>query len=402
VITAGQTASNTIQITFSEPVLGAGDPWNYRVEGDDGNLIAVRAVSYSENQAVITFADTPPSGKITVSCPGITDISMEKNAVNGSTVVNFESAIAESVGAVSIEGANAGTESAASNGTGKVNDSNTGAAADTDTDRGTGAVAGVGAAADTPGSSDSDAAGGNSGGSLGSETATTPDPANGSADSSASGSSGGSANSSPQAGATGSSGSAGSAGTAGETENDVENSAIWFFGVLLFTLLIVLVTLGVIKSRSRKVNSIKKIYGGAQSDSAAQFGVAQSDSVAQYGVAQSDAAQCGASSVKAPELLIRIIAPNGNTTDFPLAVKGSAFVGRANGNDLVLNYPALSRQHFVIEAREGGFMVQNLSRTDGTALNGAAIETPQLLCEGDRIEAGGATFIILTTGGLSV
>ena len=89
IISAEQVTSGTIHIEFSEPVLGADIAASYRILDTDGNLLAIRAVSYDKqtNTAIITLAELPPGGEISISYPGITDESMEVNAISESSQI---------------------------------------------------------------------------------------------------------------------------------------------------------------------------------------------------------------------------------------------------------------------------------------------------------------------------
>ena len=91
VVSARQTASETIRIEFSKPMSGANTPENYQITDSDGNLLALSTVSYieSENTVTITFVAQPKSGNITVSFPGITDDSMEKNTIQRPVIIDF-------------------------------------------------------------------------------------------------------------------------------------------------------------------------------------------------------------------------------------------------------------------------------------------------------------------------
>jgi hypothetical protein len=62
-------------------------------------------------------------------------------------------------------------------------------------------------------------------------------------------------------------------------------------------------------------------------------------------------------------------------------------IGRFAGNDLVLNHPTVSRVQAGIKAIDGDYWIFNLSRANGTLLNGELIEqTP--LADGDLIQIG--------------
>lgn len=74
---------NEIRLTFSESVLGADSQGNYKVE-KDGKAIAIGSVFYTQEDApasVLTFPAPLYEGNYKISFSGITDRSMEKNAL---------------------------------------------------------------------------------------------------------------------------------------------------------------------------------------------------------------------------------------------------------------------------------------------------------------------------------
>jgi len=91
VISVEQLTSKSIRLQLSKPVDGATSPESYAVSGPDGNLLGVHAAVYDENDnsVILTFSDSPRSGLLTVDCPGLTDISMERNKVSGSVEITF-------------------------------------------------------------------------------------------------------------------------------------------------------------------------------------------------------------------------------------------------------------------------------------------------------------------------
>lgn len=63
-------------------------------------------------------------------------------------------------------------------------------------------------------------------------------------------------------------------------------------------------------------------------------------------------------------------------------------MGRQNDNDLVLDLPALSRQHALIAASDGAYMLSDLHSRNGTFVNRATITRPVELRDGDEIRFG--------------
>ena len=86
-----QLTSTSIKLEFSKPVDGAASIESFSVTDKNGNLIGIHAASYDadEYSVVLTFATSPGSGILTIEFPGLTDVSMEKNKVTGSSEINF-------------------------------------------------------------------------------------------------------------------------------------------------------------------------------------------------------------------------------------------------------------------------------------------------------------------------
>ncbi len=68
-------------------------------------------------------------------------------------------------------------------------------------------------------------------------------------------------------------------------------------------------------------------------------------------------------------------------------------VGRGPGVDRAFDDPAMSRQHAAIEFCGTGFRLRDLGSTNGTRLNGAAVQSAELR-HGDRFEIGGRQFVL--------
>lgn len=68
-------------------------------------------------------------------------------------------------------------------------------------------------------------------------------------------------------------------------------------------------------------------------------------------------------------------------------------VGRGPGVDRAFDDPSMSRQHAAIEFSGSGFRLRDLGSTNGTLLNGTAVQSAELR-HGDRFEIGGRRFLI--------
>lgn len=79
----------------------------------------------------------------------------------------------------------------------------------------------------------------------------------------------------------------------------------------------------------------------------------------------------------------------GQKEEIPITIQKSMIVGRSSMCELVFDDPALSRQHFVLELKDGNIMIQNLSQSGFTEVNGIRLGAQsRLLHSGDEIHAG--------------
>jgi len=159
---------------------------------------------------------------------------------------------------------------------------------------------------------------------------------------------------------------------------------VWLLGALVIALIVVGITMSVIKSRG----------GIVKVDGKLRFAGNHKEEV-YISEEEVEAAQYKFITTKPAEISLRVIDGTGKSRDICLPVQGSLFIGRASGNDLVFDDKRMSRQHFAIEAKDGSFIIQNLSQTSGTLLNGVTINAPRPLMSGDRIEAGKVVFIVI-------
>ena len=60
-------------------------------------------------------------------------------------------------------------------------------------------------------------------------------------------------------------------------------------------------------------------------------------------------------------------------------------IGRGKDRALVLDSPAVSRQHAQLEARGTSVIVEDLGSANGTLLNGRRIAHPEAMHEGDEL-----------------
>ena len=86
---------------------------------------------------------------------------------------------------------------------------------------------------------------------------------------------------------------------------------------------------------------------------------------------------------------VTVTYPNGQVLTFPFE-KHEVYCGRAQGNDIRLAHGFVSSRHFRIRQQDGRFFVEDVGSTNGTLLNGQAMEAhiPQSLTPDDRIQVG--------------
>src|SRR5579863_2391718 len=85
---------------------------------------------------------------------------------------------------------------------------------------------------------------------------------------------------------------------------------------------------------------------------------------------------------------LQIQKPDGST-DVITIEKPVFRIGRADGNDLTIPEPSVSRSHAVINIEPNGpAVLSDLSSANGTLVNGATIEVPTTLASNDKISIG--------------
>jgi hypothetical protein len=67
---------------------------------------------------------------------------------------------------------------------------------------------------------------------------------------------------------------------------------------------------------------------------------------------------------------------------------GGATIGRSRECDVVLGDANVSRRHAEVRPRGGAWVLADLGSTNGVSVNGRAVDRPQVLTAGDRIEMG--------------
>lgn len=80
---------------------------------------------------------------------------------------------------------------------------------------------------------------------------------------------------------------------------------------------------------------------------------------------------------------------------------GETVIGRQDDCDIVLDSPAVSRQHARITNENGRYFLEDLNSRNGTLLNGQTVAQRTLLKEGDQIEVSTLPFTFLSQNTLS-
>ncbi len=94
------------------------------------------------------------------------------------------------------------------------------------------------------------------------------------------------------------------------------------------------------------------------------------------------------------KIILEVVNSAGAGKRVTLPISSTMFVGRSDICDVVFDDIKMSRQHFVIEEKQGEFTITNLSG-GGTLLNGVPINSTRQLNHGDKIEAGNHTIVFI-------
>jgi serine/threonine-protein kinase len=89
---------------------------------------------------------------------------------------------------------------------------------------------------------------------------------------------------------------------------------------------------------------------------------------------------------------LQLVGCRGPASDTIYDIDRTSVVGRSTTSDIVVEDKALSRRHFRIFCREGGWCVEDLDSANGTTVNGESLEGAVVLKDGDSISAGYCTF----------
>jgi VWFA-related protein len=90
---------------------------------------------------------------------------------------------------------------------------------------------------------------------------------------------------------------------------------------------------------------------------------------------------------KEPEAMAWLVAQQGPLTGREFRLGEATSIGRTGDNDIVLDDPAVSRQHAKVKLEDKAFFLYDMGATNPTLVNGQQVAR-HLLTDGDRIEIG--------------
>ncbi len=85
----------------------------------------------------------------------------------------------------------------------------------------------------------------------------------------------------------------------------------------------------------------------------------------------------------------QLIMRSGPTPGKVFQLKGDeVFIGRDVGNDIVINDAEISRRHARLAIQAGGYILEDLGSTNGTAVNGERLTSRHVMREGEILSLG--------------
>ncbi len=81
-----------------------------------------------------------------------------------------------------------------------------------------------------------------------------------------------------------------------------------------------------------------------------------------------------------------------NRDQLPI-LRTEASIGRSRLSDIVLGYPAISRNHAVLAKRKDGWMIYDLNSATGVFVNKQRIVKSRMITTGDRLTFGNVTLV---------
>lgn len=98
--------------------------------------------------------------------------------------------------------------------------------------------------------------------------------------------------------------------------------------------------------------------------------------------------------------ILRVTTPDGQVREYPLDVD-SVFIGRAEGNRVVIDHVSVSRRHARLEFANGQATLEDLSSATGTYVNGQRLNpgTVQAIAPGQAVRFGDCQAVLVSTPG---
>jgi pSer/pThr/pTyr-binding forkhead associated (FHA) protein len=92
---------------------------------------------------------------------------------------------------------------------------------------------------------------------------------------------------------------------------------------------------------------------------------------------------------------VRLVIEQGKSRKQTLRLtKDEAVIGRESGCDFRIPSSQVSRRHCRLRVKHGYVLVEDLNSSNGTQLNGEAVEGVQVVRPGDRLVVGPVTFLV--------
>lgn len=282
-----QTTAKSIEMIFSEPVQGAQFKENYSIRLQNGDLLAIEAVTYieEERKARLSLGTETDEEEIEIILTSITDLSMEKNPVTNPTTMTLQ-----------------GVEGKAKQESDEMSQ---------------------------PGSDKDE--------------------------------------------------------LYADREGETSDSAAFFLLTVVSVAMIAGITVTVIKKRGGVVRHEGKLHFG-------------NDVTVVEEMIPREQVKVHVADQPLPVLHLYVSAEGRESRELRVPINGAVFVGRSEICEVYFDDEGMSRQHFVIEQTAEGFLITNLSKTNGTLVNGIRINQPRILSDGDQIEAGMYRFLVYFEG----
>ena len=96
-----------------------------------------------------------------------------------------------------------------------------------------------------------------------------------------------------------------------------------------------------------------------------------------------------------PLYVLRLVTGAPSNTPFP--IEGATRVGRSRESDIFLVDPSVSRNHALLDVRNGALLVRDAGSTNGTFVNGERVQL-RTLRPGDRVAFGKTEMIVEEAG----